>query len=119
MMGLRALRLHDALGRASRGHCEDMVRLGFFSHTSPVPGKESPMDRVRLAGMKPAGVSENIAINGSAEGAHNGWVHSPGHHRNILGKSWRLLGVGNAGNRWCQNFSIRDQGSEDGDGRGG
>jgi uncharacterized protein YkwD len=109
LMGRWALRLYDRLLLAARGHCEDMEKLGFFSHTSKVPGKESPIDRVRREGMDPAGLSENIAIAGGPEGAHNGWCHSPGHHRNILGAGWRLLGPGNAGAKWCQNFSVSDQ----------
>jgi uncharacterized protein YkwD len=108
MMGRWAVRLYPKLNLAARGHCEDMVAHGFFSHTSPVKGRETVMQRVTLQGMKPRGLSENIAIAGGPQGAHDGWCRSPGHHRNILGARWRLMGPGNAGNRWCQNFSIKD-----------
>lgn len=113
MMGRWAVRLYDPLVKASHGHCEDMSRLGFFSHTSPVPGKRSPYDRVVKAGMAPSGASENIAMNSGPLGAHNAWVHSPGHHRNILGRSWRLMGPGNVGRYWCQNFSVSDRNVSD------
>ncbi len=109
MMGCWALRLYDRLTHAARGHCEDMTRFGFFAHDSPVEGKHTPLDRVTLQGMKPEGLSENIAIAGGAGQAHSGWVHSPGHHRNILMPAWRMLGPGNNGRHWCQNFSIRDR----------
>lgn len=109
MMGCWALRLYDRLTRAARGHCEDMTRFGFFAHDSPVEGKHTPLDRVTLQNMKPEGLSENIAIAGGAGQAHSGWVHSPGHHRNILMPAWRILGPGNNGRHWCQNFSIRDR----------
>lgn len=109
MMGRWAVRLYERLTLASHGHCEDMSRLGFFSHTSPVPGKRTPYDRIVRTGMQPSGASENIAINSGPLGAHNGWVHSPGHHRNILGRSWRLMGPGNVGRYWCQNFSVADR----------
>ncbi|MSR75836.1 MAG: FHA domain-containing protein [Planctomycetes bacterium] len=109
MMGGWALRLYDRLTRASRGHCADMTRLGFFAHDSPVPGKSSPMDRVLLTGMQPEGMSENIAISAGAAAAHSAWIRSPGHHRNILMPAWRLMGPGNSGSHWCQNFSIRDR----------
>jgi hypothetical protein len=57
------------------------------------------------------GISENIAMNpGGPMGAHRAWIHSSGHHRNILSKAWRLLGSGNSGSLWTQNFSIREYG---------
>jgi pSer/pThr/pTyr-binding forkhead associated (FHA) protein len=109
MMGCWAVRLYDRLTRAARGHCDDMTRFSFFAHDSPVEGKHTPLDRVTLQGMQPEGLSENIAIAGGAGQAHNGWTHSPGHHRNILMPAWRILGPGNSGRHWCQNFSIRDR----------
>ena len=109
MMGCWAVRLYDRLTRASRGHCADMTRLGFFAHDSPVDGKHTPMDRVTREGMQPEGCSENIAISGGAAAAHAAWTRSPGHHRNILMPAWRLMGPGNNGRHWCQNFSIRDR----------
>ncbi|NRA97592.1 MAG: CAP domain-containing protein, partial [Planctomycetes bacterium] len=109
MMGRWAVRLYNPLVEASHGHCADMSRLGFFSHTSPVPGKRTPYARAVKAGMAPSGASENIAINRGPLGAHNAWVHSPGHHRNILGRSWRLMGPGNVGRYWCQNFALSDR----------
>lgn len=108
LLGRIAVRLHVPLVRAARGHCVDMVKFGFFAHESPVPGKQSPSDRIRLEGMQPEGLSENIAVSGSPEGAHQGWLRSPGHHRNILGTHWKLLGTGNSGNKWCQNFAGGD-----------
>src|SRR4029079_15266574 len=93
----------------AHGHCDDMGRLGFFAHMSPVPGKRSPDDRVRLTGMKPLGVSENIAEAAGPSGAHEGWCHSSGHHRNLLAAGWKLLGVGNSCHTWCQNFSAGEE----------
>ena len=112
MMGRWAVRLHDPMTRASHDHCNDMSRLGFFSHTSPVEGKRTPYDRMVLQGMDASGVSENIAINSGPEGAHRAWLHSPGHHRNILGSSWRIMGPGNVGRYWCQNFAVADRSND-------
>jgi uncharacterized protein YkwD len=108
MMGRHAVRLYDRLVEASHGHCNDMNRLSFFSHTSPVPEKKTVGDRLRLAGMAAVGGSENIAISSGPERAHNGWIHSSGHHRNLLAAAWRLMGPGNVGRYWCQNFAVRD-----------
>jgi uncharacterized protein YkwD len=120
MMGRRAVRIHDVLTRSVRGHCEDMARLGFFGHINKKePLKRTPSDRARLMGFN-GGVSENLAINSGAQGAHNAWIHSSGHHRNILGSTHRLMGAGNAGKRWGQVFSgleperlVQDDDSED------
>ncbi len=111
MMNRHALRIDDRITRAARGHCQDMVRLGFFAHMSPVDGKKTPVDRARAEGY-PGGVAENIAIARGPDGAHNGWTHSSGHHRNMLNGGWRVIGVGASGSRWCQNFSVADA-SED------
>ena len=108
MMGRHAVRMHDRLTAAARGHCEDMARLGFFAHESPVEGKRTPGQRIRAAGVRPIGTSENIARAGGPAGAHNGWTHSSGHHRNLLSAEWRYLGVGNSGSFWCQNFIISE-----------
>jgi len=48
--------------KAAFDHSVDMVRGDFFSHTSMVAGKESMMDRLRLAGYQGGGAAENIAI---------------------------------------------------------
>lgn len=110
MMGRHAVRIHDTLVRCARMHSTDMSKGGWFSHFNPNdPKKRTPRDRAKLVGYEGIGISENIARNpGGPAAAHQGWIHSSGHHRNILSKSWRLLGVGNAGSNWTQNFSIRE-----------
>jgi uncharacterized protein YkwD len=104
----RALRIHPFLVQSARGHSDDMGKLGFFDHFSPVPGKRTPDDRMKLAGYVPAGGSENIhAGSGSPEGAHEGWTHSSGHHRNLLSPGWVEMGTGQSGRFWTQNFGFR------------
>ncbi|HYC77277.1 MAG TPA: FHA domain-containing protein, partial [Planctomycetota bacterium] len=78
MMGRRALRVHQPMVLAARGHCDDMVKHGFFAHMSTVPGKRTPMDRLRLAGVDPSGASENLAIREGPVAALEGWKHSSG-----------------------------------------
>ena len=49
------------------------------------------------AGYDWSGCSENIyAGSGSPESAHQGWIHSSGHHRNILTPAWIEMGSGQA-----------------------
>ncbi len=104
MMGRRALAPHRALMRAARKHSQEMHDLGYFSHTSPTPGRASPGNRAKLEGYG-GGCAENIARAANAEGAHRGWYGSPGHHRNMLGRH-RVIGVGQSkqGGHWTQMF---------------
>ena len=103
LVGLNALVIDPKLCDAARGHSEDMAKKGFFSHTSPVPGKASPSDRARLAGT--TGGGENIYI-GSAQpkAANKGWFYSPGHHKNMFSPGYRRVGMGNYGRHWTQMF---------------
>lgn len=99
----RPLALCLSISKASQGHAEEMSQLGYFAHMSPVPGRRTPFDRMKLAGYD-FGVSENIALNDSAPGAHNAWCHSSGHHRNLLNAHHREFGIGVDGRNWVQNF---------------
>lgn len=104
MFGHRPLAVNLKILAAARGHCEEMSRLGYFGHFSPTPGRRTPFDRMRLAGY-PYGASENIALHDSAEGAHVAWLHSSGHHRNLLNPAHKEFAVGHVGRYWTQNFS--------------
>lgn len=103
MYGHRPLAAVVSACAGSQGHADEMSRLGYFSHTSPIEGRRSPRDRMRLAGYM-FGVSENIAMVGGALGAHNAWCRSSGHHRNLLMASHREIGIGANGRYWVQNF---------------
>ncbi len=102
-LGLGAVRCDPKLHSASRGHSKDMVDHGFFSHTSPVPGKEQFTQRAALAGTSAS--SENIAQGQKTPAAAIlGWWHSPGHHRNMLGAGHARVGLGRHANTWTQMF---------------
>jgi uncharacterized protein YkwD len=96
--GLAALSSSSALTRAARGHSRDMVRRGFFDHTSP--GGGTPGDRARAAGYTWSTVGENIAWGGGRYATPRSivrmWMNSPGHKANILGRSYRDAGAGAA-----------------------
>ena len=106
MMGRGAVAINDKLCKAANKHGAWMSRTGKFSHTNDEdPKLRSPSDRIAAEGYTAGGSGENIAIAGSASGAHNGWIHSSGHHRNILYPGHRELGVGGVGRYWVQNFA--------------
>jgi uncharacterized protein YkwD len=102
LLGLPALVIDLKLCEAARDHCQDMQKLGFFSHESPVPGKKTPWDRAKRFGTTAS--AENIAAGYQDGRAVNlGWFHSPGHHRNMLGNH-RRVGVGRAGGYFTEMF---------------
>ena len=106
MMGLRPVKIDEALVRAARKHSQEMMDLRYFAHASPVKEHRTPSMRAAAEGWG-GGVSENIARGAATPtGALRGWLHSSGHHRNIVGAGWTHLGCGKAkgGAFWTQNF---------------
>jgi len=104
MFGHWPVRIVEPLVLSSRGHCEEMSRIGYFSHFSPTAGRRTPGERMRLAGYK-YGISENIIMGRTdPKSAHAGWCHSSGHHRNLLMAAWTEMGTGHSGRYMCQNF---------------
>lgn len=102
LLGLPLLLIDAKLCAAARDHATDMVKLGFFSHTSPVDGKATFVDRAARAGTSAS--AENIAA-GQATGADaiRAWWYSPGHHKNMLSDALRV-GLGRYQNHWTQMF---------------
>ncbi|MBK7874278.1 MAG: CAP domain-containing protein [Planctomycetes bacterium] len=103
MLGRCVLAWNAKIQAAAQGHSDYMANTGDFGHDEPDPKRQWPGDRMRLAGYT-SGVSENCALSDGAEGAHVGWLHSSGHHRNILTATHREMGVAAAGSYWTQNF---------------
>jgi uncharacterized protein YkwD len=105
MLGRPPLEFDDRLVRAARAHSREMLELRYFAHESPTPGLRTPGERARAAGFA-GSCGENIASHGDPDAAFDGWVHSPGHHRNLVGARWRQLGVGNAAAERRSSFTM-------------
>jgi uncharacterized protein YkwD len=98
--GLPALRENKRLRKAALKHSRDMVRDGFFEHTTPEGA--TMVDRILRAryvrGNEGWALGENLAWGtgalGTPRGALEAWMSSPGHRANILKRSYRELGVG-------------------------
>lgn len=102
LLGIGVQAIDVKLCIAGRGHSQDMNEKGFFSHTSPVPGKEKFGQRASLAGT--SANAENIAMGAdTGEGVIQQWWYSPGHHRNMLGGQGRT-GLGRFQRHWTQLF---------------
>jgi uncharacterized protein YkwD len=105
--GLQSLKWDDALAAAAREHARLIAGENVLSHQ--LPG-EPPLDqRVAQAGAKFAMVAENIAVGPNPESIHDGWMHSPGHRRNILNAELTAIGIattrGSGGLFAVQDFS--------------
>jgi uncharacterized protein YkwD len=94
--GLRPLLRNRVLDRAARLQARNMARFGFFDHQDP--WGRGPVERVRLYDPgRTIGfpIGENIAAGyPTASGACRGWLNSPGHRANILGRGYTRIGAG-------------------------
>ena len=101
--GLPAFAWSPVAARAAVGHSDEMMRLGYFSHTSPNARNRDPLRRAQNAGLRgdSLAVGENIAWGDfdtrDARSIVRMWMESPGHRRNILDRTFRYLGVGVGG----------------------
>lgn len=90
--GLTALVLDPRLVPVARQHSEEMFRLKYFGHQSPVDG--SPFDRLAAAKITYTRAGENLAYAHSVAVAHRGLMDSPGHRENILRPEFVRVGIG-------------------------
>ncbi|MFO0714172.1 MAG: CAP domain-containing protein [Sandaracinus sp.] len=107
-----ALEMDTVIRVAARGHSTDMGEQAYFEHDS-LDGRTFA-DRMTMAGfMGPTPWGENIAAGQSTpEEVVDGWMHSPGHCRNIMNPDYRTIGIGYAfvdgspyGHYWTQDFA--------------
>jgi len=102
LLGLSLVRIDSKLSDAARDHSKDMATIGFFSHTSPVKGKQRFGQRAANFGTSAR--AENIAAGQrTGHGAIRAWWYSPGHHKNMLAGHART-GLGQHGSMWTQMF---------------
>lgn len=96
--GLPDLVQDERLALAARHHADEMTRLGYLSHVSPVPEHASLAQRVAKAGSPLTTLGENLArlfrSDGVAEATIRGWLDSPGHRANLLQPDFTHVGFG-------------------------
>lgn len=90
--GLRALIWDDRLLGVARQHSEEMFRLKYFAHLSPVSG--TPFDRIKKAGVTYSRAGENLAYAQSVSVALRGLMQSPGHRENIMRPEFTHIAIG-------------------------
>ncbi len=106
------LEMNNVIRIAARLHSQDMSEQDYFSHDS-LDGRDFG-DRMEEAGFNGASPwGENIAIGyTSAKSVVAGWVSSPGHCRNLMDPSYKVMGIGyyvgakpGSDPYWTQNFA--------------
>jgi len=113
MMGRRVLAWNAHIQVAAQGHSDYMADTGVLGHFEDDPDRYSVQDRMKLVGYR-EGVGENVARNGGgARGAHDGWLQSSGHHRNILEEHHREMASALSGFYWTQDFGRGESYKED------
>ncbi len=110
IIGSRLLRWDDRLNAIARAHSEDMTERGYFDHDTPEG--LGPTERAEKAGYNCRklfhyGLAENITIelmskdiDKLAAAAVKGWMDSPGHRANLLGRQYDRTGVGASLGKW-------------------
>ncbi|HYU20615.1 MAG TPA: CvpA family protein [Chloroflexota bacterium] len=106
--GLAPLSLDPAIRQVTRQYSAEMFRAGFFSHVDLQT--QSPVDRLRRAGVRFSAAGENLALAPTVDVAHQGLMNSPGHRANILSDRFTRVGIGIAdgamhGKMFTQDFT--------------
>ena len=101
ILGLRPYLLAEKLSAACDQHSEEMVKMKYFSHESPVPANKGFGDRVRNAGFEGGGSGECIYAGGAAPAAaHTGWWYSDGHRLILYSTGSTAQGIGKYATTW-------------------
>ena len=108
--GASPLKWEEQLAAVARSHSDDMTSQGYFSHDTPEGlGPSDRIDRSGYSCWKAShyGVAENIAIettlgnlDWTAAEAVQGWMNSPGHRTNLLGRQYDRTGIGASFGTW-------------------
>lgn len=90
--GLGPLALEPRLSSAAGDRAEDMFARRYFDHAGP--DGRSPFLTVTANGYRYRTVGENLAVGyRGARAVVDGWMRSPGHRANILGRDYRDVGI--------------------------
>ena len=90
--GLGPLRVNDRLALAAQDRIGDLFAKHYFNHVSP-DGMQ-PFVWAQRRGYDYSIIGENLAAGyRGATAVVDGWMHSPGHRANILGRNFDEVGV--------------------------
>jgi uncharacterized protein YkwD len=89
--GAAPLKWDAALARAARQHCLRMAAEGPIAHQ--YAGEPDVSVRAAQAGAHFSLIEENVAFAPTPAAIHDGWMHSPGHRRNLLNPTVDRVGI--------------------------
>lgn len=89
--GAGPLKWDRGLSQAAMRHCEWMVREGEISHR--YGGEPDLTERAAAGGAHFSLIEENIALGPYPASIHDGWMHSPGHRKNLLNPEVDRVGI--------------------------
>ncbi len=95
-LGISPVAYDERLARCARGHSLEMTKLGYFSHRSPIPQRETKEKRAALEGYT-AQVVECITGIGGGMAAVEFWKYDGGHHRDMVDPQWIQGGMSTRG----------------------
>lgn len=100
--------IDEKLSNVARMHAMNMLENGYFSHTDMAGDR--PADRMKKGGVEFNFSGENLAYSKDLLSAHDGFMKSEGHRKNILHRLFHRIGIGvvDAGSRgmiFVQNFA--------------
>ncbi|KAI9596673.1 CAP domain-containing protein [Syncephalis fuscata] len=103
-----ALSMDDSLNRAAQKHSDLQAKSNKMEHR--LPGEGGLLERFRQQGGSWSSGAENIAFGYQTEDAvMNGWIKSPGHRANLLGRHTHIghgMTTGNKNTKyWTQDFA--------------
>ena len=89
--GTGPLKWDENLAIAARKHCQRMAAEGPIAHR--YAGELDLSERAGLAGAHFDLIEENIAIGRTPEEIHDEWMHSKGHHDNMMNPAVDRVGI--------------------------
>jgi uncharacterized protein YkwD len=97
--GAAPLEPNATLAAAATAHSEEMTRLKYFGHESPVAAHPRFTHRIKEAGVTRYGIaSENLAKSAARPSAARDlldlWLKSPAHRDALLNPAYQLTGIG-------------------------
>ena len=98
-IGLECMKLDEVLSKSCQAHCDDMVKLGYFSHADSA-GKNFE-DRARKVDWYGGPFNESIyagSINPIT--VHESWWKSEDNRPKLYAESLNAVGVGKTGTTW-------------------
>ena len=109
MFGLAPLAWNARLQAASQGHSDYMRKHARMGHLEDDPELRTVADRCARVGYRGVTAENCVHHEGGAGPAFTWWVHSSGHHRNLLLQRFSEVGVSSARSWWTQNLGDGDE----------